>query len=438
MKMDVHSSVRGGWLPSDRAVARAFLKDLRSKAKKVERETEKRLLAVSGEPYDHESIRKYKQLIDEDPIIQMYFTKMIDQVPGYYKDNEDSGGFYLESIDEMLRLLDHILGIAPEYNETDLVGFPINLVLGWTMGVPAGFAVYRLEQLNRAFREILDEWCEFLQSPASCYVLNPEPGGWMCEAAIEQLEMDQYDYDPDAEHWGFESWNAFFIRGLAKNPDGTFKYRPITAPEDDSVIVSACDSNIYAIQHQVKEMDWFWVKAQPYSLHHMLASDVDDDSLVHNDQFVKPFVGGDVYQAFLSATEYHRWHSPVSGTIKKAYVKQGTYYSSAESEGMDPAGPDDSQGYITHVATRAIIFIEADNPAIGLVGFMAVGMAEVSSCVITVEEGQAVGKGQELGYFQYGGSSHCLIFRPGVIEEFTVGVGMNPRMGEKIAMAKAS
>jgi len=30
------------------------------------------------------------------------------------------------------------------------------------------------------------------------------------------------------------------------------------------------------------------------------------------------FVGGTVYQAFLSALNYHRWHAPVAGTIVRA------------------------------------------------------------------------------------------------------------------------
>ena len=34
--------------------------------------------------------------------------------------------------------------------------------------------------------------------------------------------------------------------------------------------------------------------------------------------------------------------------------------------------------------------------------------------------GYHVGKGEELGYFQYGGSTHCLIFRPGAIAEFAL------------------
>lgn len=41
-------------------------------------------------------------------------------------------------------------------------------------------------------------------------------------------------------------------------------------------------------------------------------------------------------------------------------------------------------------------------------------MAEVSSCEFTVKEGDEITKGQEVGMFHYGGSSHCLVFQPGV------------------------
>lgn len=164
--------------------------------------------------------------------------------------------------------------------------------------------------------------------------------------------------------------------------------------------------------------------------------------MLANDDFVDQFVGGTIYQAFLSATSYHRWHSPVSGKIVKAYVKDGTYYSETLSEGFDPAGPNESQGYITEVATRGIIFIEADNPAIGLMCFMSVGMAEVSTCEITVSVGQHVNKGDQLGMFHFGGSTHCLIFRPQVKLEFdlhgqTPGLNSsNIKINSKIATVK--
>lgn len=47
-------------------------------------------------------------------------------------------------------------------------------------------------------------------------------------------------------------------------------------------------------------------------------------------------------------------------------------------------------------------------------------MSEVSSNDVTVFEGQHVKKGQELGMFHFGGSTHCLIFRPNVNLEFCV------------------
>ena len=49
---------------------------------------------------------------------------------------------------------------------------------------------------------------------------------------------------------------------------------------------------------------------------------------------------------------------------------------------------------------------------------MAVGMAEVSTNEITVYDGQKLKKGQQIGMFHFGGSTHCLIFRPGVEVEF--------------------
>ncbi len=158
--------------------------------------------------------------------------------------------------------------------------------------------------------------------------------------------------------------------------------------------------------------DRFWIKSQPYSLRDLLA----------NDESAPQFAGGTVYQAFLSATNYHRWHSPVAGTIVRAFVTGGTYYSEADSEGAEAAEPRYSQSYLAHVAARAVIIIEADNPAIGQVAFVPVGMSEVSSCLIdpAIKPGYHVAKGEELGYFQFGGSTHCLVFRPGAVSDFAL------------------
>ena len=188
--------------------------------------------------------------------------------------------------------------------------------------------------------------------------------------------------------------------------------RPVASPDDDSVIANSCESKVYNVSHHVKLRDAFYAKGQPYSIIDMLA----------HDEHASHFAGGTIYQAFLSALSYHRWHTPVSGTIKRAFVQDGTYFSEPLFEGVgdptvkeiDTRGITLAQGYLSSLASRAVILVEADNKNIGLMGCVFIGMDEVSSNEITVKEGQKVKKGDQLGMFHFGGSSHCLLFRKGV------------------------
>jgi phosphatidylserine decarboxylase len=361
---------------------------------------------VGAQPDDavlHPVLREFRELIDRDPVVRMYLGQMIEQVPHTKKYSKR----HLESIDQLLRLINTVIGRAPEYNETGLVGIPLNAVLDWCMGTPAGFAAFRHEAINGMFRKILRAWCDFLSGPESLDVLNESPRGWKCPSARESIKIKEFQHKPREKHWGFTSWNDFFTRRFKPGR------RPIADPDDDKVIVAACEASPYAIRTDVKGRDRFWIKAQPYSLRDMLASE----------ESAGEFLGGTVYQAFLDAHSYHRWHSPVSGTIREAFVQEGTNFSEAESEGEDPQGPNKSQGYLAHVATRAIFLIDADDPVIGAMALLFIGMAEVSSCVILPDmiPGRRVEKGAELGYFQYGGSTYCMVFRPGVIAEFALG-----------------
>jgi phosphatidylserine decarboxylase len=237
-------------------------------------------------------------------------------------------------------------------------------------------------------------------------LLNDRPSGWRSDEAAAAVGIEQFQYDPAEAHWGFRSWNDFFTRRFKEAA------RPVADPDDDRVIANVCESRPYGISVDVQLHDTLWIKSQPYSLHDMLGGD----------QSAPEFVGGTVFQAYLSATNYHRWHSPVTGTVVRAFRVQGTYYSEADSEGPDAADPQKSQSYLAHVATRAVILIQADNPDIGLVAAIMVGMSDVSSCVLHphLAPGYRLRKGDEIGHFQYGGSTYCLAFRAGVIASFAL------------------
>lgn len=385
----------GGWLPVDPGELNYWLKATIDEAEKRKA------------PF-HPVIEEFQHLIESDPVLFMYFTQMFVQQPTF-PPPPGSGDIKLKDYHQMLVVINHVLTTAPTYNTTGMVGFPINAILDFPMITPAGLAAFTIQKVNSMFLKVLNVWTQFLDSADSLYVLNDSPTGWLNPSARKALHLDEFQTNPKKPFLGFKSWNDFFIREFKP------RMRPVANPDDDSVIVSACESAPYSIQNNVKKEDTFWLKSQPYSLRQML-----------HGHFVNQFVGGTVYQAFLSAENYHRWHSPVTGTVKKLEHVPGTYYAEAASEGFDAAGPNDSQGYIAHVATRALIFIEADNPAIGLVCVIPIGMAEVSSCVLKgangapLKEGQRVKKGDQIGYFQFGGSTHCVVFGPGVISEFAL------------------
>jgi len=379
---------RAGWLPGDQEGLETWLSHLVERADTRGEETTL-----------HPVLVQFQTLIATDALVRMQLERMLEEVP----QAKPYSRRYVRDVDHLLRLLDEVLTTAPEFSGDSMVITPVAAVLDWAMGTPSGFAAFRNPTVNAMLKKVLTAWCEFLDSPDSLYVLNDSPAGWTGEAARTAIGIDQYEHDPDDEHWGFASWNDFFTRRFREGE------RPVASPEDDAVIVSACESTPYALARDVARRDRFWVKEQSYSLQDMLA---DDPS-------VGQFVGGTVYQAYLSATDYHRWHAPVGGTVVRACTVDGTYYSDADSEGADAEEPQESQGYMAHVAARAIILIEADDPRIGLVAFVPVGMADVSSCLVDpdVTPGRRVTKGQELGRFQFGGSTYCLIFRPGVLTD---------------------
>lgn len=383
----------GQWLPSDQL----FLDQWMATLTEGSESANEPMLPV---------IQEFKNIIEEDPQLYMLFNQMFDQVPHKKSFSKDpTGKPQIKNYRQMLRIMNRILTTAPEFNKTGLVGFPINAIINWPMGTPAGTSVFLNEKVNRQLKKILNQWAVFLSSADSRYVLNDHPEkGWLgrdAKAAMPHF-VEDFICDPGLPFYGFSSWDDFFTREFREGR------RPVASPDDNAVIANACESAPYRIVKNVKLADLFWIKAQPYSLQHMMAMD----------PLAGQFAGGTVYQAFLSALSFHRWNSPVSGKIVKTRLVDGSYYAEALSEGFDPAGPNNSQGYITQVASRALIFIEADNPDIGLMCIMFVGMAEVSSNEITVQEGQQVKKGDQLGMFHFGGSTHCLIFRPEVNVKF--------------------
>ncbi|KAJ8082153.1 hypothetical protein PM082_008000 [Marasmius tenuissimus] len=410
-----------GYLPEHREVYHAFFDELAQVAAKSEAEDTPYLPAVE----------RFKQSIEGDKLLYDLFQKIFLEVdPQYLYQNQ------VKNWEDLLRKLNVIVSGPPKYyvakddqgNEIagEPVGVPIYLMLDILINTSSAYDLFRNHNFNIALSGLLDTWGEYLTTSDSSKTLNTTAEGWFNTESVAKLEgkgrgvftetYTTFDDNPD-NGYGYKSWDDFFVRRL-KEP--VSKTRPINDLEaasiDPTLIVHhACESTVVRISENVQLHDRFWLKAQSYSLYEML----------NHDPSAKEFIGGSIYQSFLGPQDYHRWHSPVDGTIEKAEVVYGTYYAALPDEGAPPDDSDlhsgvpfgaylRSQPWLTVVATRALIWIRAKNPKIGLLCFIGIGMVEVSTCDIGAAQalkGKEVKTGQEIGSFHFGGSGHCLVFR---------------------------
>ncbi|MFL6254526.1 MAG: phophatidylserine decarboxylase associated domain-containing protein [Pyrinomonadaceae bacterium] len=410
-----HFGYVAGYLPKDRAVVDEWQRELKRGVKEAQAQGDAQIYSPA--------VAALAELIELDGIVRMYVTQMLDQQPADHKT--------IATVEELLGALNIIVTTAPEYNPDPNKQnfFPVSTLFTYMMMTRAGEAVFRNDAFNGAVRLVLQEWCAFLDSAESLYVLHDGVNGWLSQSAYWYNKLYEFVIpDQSAPHWGWQSFNDYFHRQIQA------EMRPVSAPDDPKVVVSANDGKVYNIANNIQPLDTFWLKGQPYSLVNML-----------DNEYVERFVGGSVFQSFLSGADYHRWRAPVAGIVRQAYVVDGLMFSDAESAGYDPTAATYSQGYEAAVNTRGLVFIESPEPNIGMVCVIPIGITEISSVTIQVEPGDEVQKGDELGYFSYGGSSMCLVFQPGAIDRYTVPnrpSGNNPddgppiRVNAQIALAR--
>jgi phosphatidylserine decarboxylase len=391
----------GGYLPADREALHAWHLELKAAVQQsrvvraasvVEREAPG---VPPAPPRWDPAVEALAQQIESSGVLRMLVTEMIDEVPADKR--------VIENVSELLNHLDFITRLAPrwESDPTKRIFFPMSALFAEMMMDRAGEDAFRYPPFNDAIRAILGAWCRYLDSSASRHVLNTGPNGWLCSDAYKYNQLQEFVIpDPSAPYWGWESYNAFFHREIKAAE------RPIAAPNDPKVIVSPNDGTLYRIARNVQATDSFWLKGEPYSLRDMLGGT----------KYLGRFVGGWVFQSYLSGADYHRFHAPVDGKVLDAVVVDGLMFSNLVNDISGVA----SQAYYTAVNTRGLTFIQADDPAIGVVCVMPVGITEISSMTLTARPGTHVRKGDELGFFSFGGSTVAVLFEPTAIKRFVV------------------
>jgi phosphatidylserine decarboxylase precursor len=187
----------------------------------------------------------------------------------------------------------------------------------------------------------------------------------------------------------FINFNEFFIRKL--RPD----VRPIFASDDREWAICPADCRLH-VYDTLTDAQRLWIKGKTFSL----------KTLLDNPELEFDFAGCSLVIARLAPQDYHRFHYPVSGKSGK-YVYQGDAYYT-----VNPiAVRENVDVYSLNKRTSVIV----ESPHFGRVMIICIGATMVGSVVLTSGEDVMVNKGDELGYFQFGGSTLLVLFQRGRI-----------------------
>jgi len=255
---------------------------------------------------------------------------------------------------------------------------------------------------QRWTRKFAEDWGAFLDTTESAKEIE----GFFSNPSYH---MDDYYVAPS----GWLTFNQFFARQVRPGK------RPVDGLCDDSVIVSPADSVFHG--HWTIESDSkITVKGLTWSV----------IELLDGSPYQERFRGGVFTHSFLDVNDYHRYHVPVGGVVKEVRKIPGKVTMDVIKKPDGSLYGVDGTGY-QFTQDRGLIII--DSP-LGLVAVLPIGMAQVSSVTLTAEVGVALAKGEEFGFFSFGGSDIVTLFEADKVE-FDAKVWTHYNQGRRIGRA---
>jgi phosphatidylserine decarboxylase precursor len=220
---------------------------------------------------------------------------------------------------------------------------------------------------------------------------------------IDTYAIDMTQYDP-SNYMEYTSANHWFIRKLAPGARSICSLKfPAAFPRS---VVAPADARVMAWQSSMPGTR-YWVKNNDVEVGTMLGS-------VPANVDVNVWVGGPLVVFRLAPQDYHRFHSPVSGTVSAVWEEGGSILSVSAD-----AATSDNKVFLN---TRKIIII--DSTCCGKVAYVAIGATCVGSVVLykdadlttLIKAGDQITAGDQLGIMQFGGSTVVMLFEPGKIQ----------------------
>lgn len=214
--------------------------------------------------------------------------------------------------------------------------------------------------------------------------------GWIQSSSMSAKKVAPFiqDYSiPMGEYEGsdFKSFNQFFIR----------KFRPGQRPFASAAneMPAFAEARYYAFD-----------SVAPDQLLPVKGEGLQAAQLVGDVEKAKPFANGPVLLARLCPVDYHRYHYPDDGATYDAFQIRGKYHS------VNPVALA-ARGDIFITNERRVSLLETKN--FGKLAYVEVGAIMVGRIVQTHDEAQPNRRGDEKGYFLFGGSTVIVLGEPG-------------------------
>jgi len=272
--------------------------------------------------------------------------------------------------------------------------------LRWTYGNPLG----KLSLEALAKRALFSKWYGWrMDAPASRAKVLPFIKSYA-------LNSDEFAHAPES----YRTFNEFFYRTLKPGS------RPIY-PGADAAVFPA-DGRHLGFQN-IEEAEGIFVKGAKFDLAKLCASR----------ELAARYARGAIVLSRLCPVDYHRFHFPVSGIPDHPTLIEGPLYS------VSPVALKQNIHYLTE-NRRSYTRIQTSD--FGEVLMFEIGATCVGSFEYTFSPGVPVQKGDEKGYFKFGGSETVTLFEPNrinleqdLLENSHIGRELYARMGDLMGRA---
>jgi phosphatidylserine decarboxylase precursor len=246
------------------------------------------------------------------------------------------------------------------------------------------------------------QWGNFLNTPDS---FNQEMvDSFLQDAPEYHVEESLVDGRPNNPS-GWVTFNQFFARQLNHG------LRPITEPSNNLVPVSPADCQYIRCYDIDNESN---IPAVTIKENHRYGN---IKQLMEGSQYADAFANGTFVHYMLPPSAYHRYHVPVAGEVKDSFMTQGKVFMQVDLADHQLQAKDSARSGYEFSQTRGVLTVDtgtSDNGDLGVVAVIPVGMAHVASVNMTAVPGKQVAKGEEFGYFLFGGSDIIVLFQEGV------------------------